>query len=182
MTHDGAPRVTAVRRRRAWRTTLACVVGALLVVAVTWLIATRRNAVTLAGPDGALRPCPASPNCVSTGSEDTVHAMAPIPFADAPEAAQARARAALLAEPRMRIITERAGYLHAEARTLVFRFVDDVEIVVDADARVFRFRSASRQGRTDIGVNRKRMTRVGDRLRAAGGGGATATRQAGARS
>lgn len=111
-----------------------------------------------------LAPCPRTPNCVSTEADDAEHAMPTVPFTDAPDAAQARARAALLAEPRTRIVAERAGYLKAEARSRIFRFVDDVELVIDAEAHVFRFRSASRVGRSDLGVNRARMTRVSGRL------------------
>ena len=118
----------------------------------------------LAQPDGTLSPCPSTPNCVSTEAVDPQHAMSAIPFTDAPEAAQARARAALTAEPRTRVVRERPGYLHAESRSRIFRFVDDVEVVVDSAARVFRFRSASRVGRSDLGVNRKRMERVSRRL------------------
>ena len=120
----------------------------------------------LAAPGAPLSPCPATPNCVSTEADpaDWQHAMPAIPFADPPEAAQARARAALLAEPRTTITLERPGYLRAESRSLIFRFVDDVEVVLDPAARVFRFRSASRVGRSDLGVNRKRMTRVSRRL------------------
>jgi uncharacterized protein (DUF1499 family) len=91
--------------------------------------------------------------------------MDTVPFTDAPEAALARARAAVLAEARTRIVTETPGQLDAESTSLVFRFVDDVRIVVDAEARVFRFRSASRVGRSDLGVNRRRMSRISDRLR-----------------
>jgi uncharacterized protein (DUF1499 family) len=90
--------------------------------------------------------------------------MAAIPFRDSPEAAQARARAALLAEARTVIVAEEPGVLRAEATSRIFRFVDDVVVVIDADARVFRFRSASRVGKSDLGVNRKRMTRVAARL------------------
>ena len=118
----------------------------------------------LAQSGAALSPCPATPNCVSTEAADPQHAMPAIPFADAPEAAQARARAALTAEPRTLVVLERSGYLHAESRSRLLRFVDDVEIVVDASARVFRFRSASRVGRSDLGVNRQRMERVSRRL------------------
>ena len=117
----------------------------------------------------ALRPCPSTPNCVSTEATRARQAMPPVAFTDAPDRAQARARAALLAEPRTTVVEERAGYLHAESRSRVFRFVDDVEVVVDADARVFRFRSASRVGRRDFGVNRARMQRVSGRLAAPAG-------------
>jgi uncharacterized protein (DUF1499 family) len=118
----------------------------------------------LAQPGAALSPCPGTPNCVSTETDDPRHAMSAIPFTDAPEAAQARARAALAAEPRTRVVLERPGYLHAESRSRLFRFVDDVEVLIDATARVIRFRSASRVGRSDLGVNRKRMERVSRRL------------------
>jgi len=63
-------------------------------------------------------------------------------------------------------VRDAPGVLEAEATSLVFRFVDDVRIVIDAEARVFRFRSAARVGRSDLGVNRRRMTRITERLRA----------------
>ena len=121
---------------------------------------------SLAGGDGVLRPCPDSPNCVSSEAADSAHRVPTVAFTDAPDSAQRRARAALLAEPRTRVATDRPGYLHAESRSRVFRFVDDIEIVVDGAAHVFRFRSAARLGRNDTGVNRARVERVSARLRA----------------
>jgi uncharacterized protein (DUF1499 family) len=121
----------------------------------------------LAPPGGALQPCPNTPNCVSTEAADARHAMPPLTYTGTPGDALRRARTALLAEPRTRIVTERPGYLHAEARSRLFRFVDDVEVVVDSTAGVVRFRSASRVGRGDMGVNRARMERFSTRFRAA---------------
>lgn len=121
----------------------------------------------LAPPGGPLQPCPSTPNCVSTEATDARHAMPPLPYTGTPRDALQRARAALQAEPRTRIIAERPGYLHAEARSRLFRFVDDVEVVVDSTAGLVRFRSASRVGRSDMGVNRARMERFGARFRAA---------------
>ena len=92
--------------------------------------------------------------------------MAAVPFTGDAAAAQDVARAALLAEPRTRVVVDQPGYLRAEATSFLFRFIDDVEIVVDTANRVYRFRSASRVGRSDMGVNRKRMTRVAARLAA----------------
>jgi uncharacterized protein (DUF1499 family) len=108
--------------------------------------------------------CPDTPNCVSTEAASDAQRMAAVPFTDGLEAAQARARAALLAEPRTRIVRDEPGLLEAESTSFLFRFVDDVRLVIDADAAVFRFRSASRVGRSDLGVNRKRMTRISERL------------------
>ena len=116
--------------------------------------------------DTVLAPCPDAPNCVSTEAERPAQRVPTIAFTDAPEAALRRARAALLAEPRSKVTTEWTGGLHGECRSLIFRFVDDVDIAVDSVARVFRFRSASRVGRSDMGVNRKRIERISARLQA----------------
>jgi len=123
----------------------------------------RQPDLTELGPP--LKPCPPTPNCVTTESNDTVRAVSVIPFADSPDMAQARARKALLSESRTQIVVERPGYLHAESRSLIFRFVDDVQIVVDSNSNVFRMRSASRVGHSDFGVNRKRLQRISARLR-----------------
>jgi uncharacterized protein (DUF1499 family) len=93
-------------------------------------------------------------------AEDREHAMPAIPFADTPASAYDRARKALLAEPRTRIVDARPGYLRAEAHTRAFRFVDDVELLVDSAARQISFRSSSRLGHNDWGVNRRRMERI----------------------
>lgn len=91
--------------------------------------------------------------------------MPAVPFSDSPESAFARAKSAVLAESRTKIVHEETGWLKAESKSFLFRFVDDVEVVVDAESRTFRFRSASRIGKSDLGVNRKRMERISARLR-----------------
>lgn len=57
--------------------------------------------------------------------------------------------------------TER--YLHAEARTRLLRFVDDVEFHLRPADGEIAMRSASRLGYSDLGANRRRL----ERLRAA---------------
>jgi uncharacterized protein (DUF1499 family) len=109
---------------------------------------------------GRLAACPDSPNCVSSQATDAEHAMNPIPFSDSPEAAMKRVKETLAAEPRTRIVSEQGDYVHAEATSLLFRFVDDVEFYVDRQAGLIHFRSASRVGRSDLGVNRARMERI----------------------
>ncbi len=72
---------------------------------------------------------------------------------------------AISAEPRMRIVVEGRRYLRAEARSAVFRFVDDVELLADENAGLIHFRSASRVGLGDLGVNGRRMRRITMRIR-----------------
>ncbi|HEX2211640.1 MAG TPA: DUF1499 domain-containing protein [Longimicrobium sp.] len=152
--------------KRAGRSALRLVSRVPVLGGLVLLVACRGATGQLAPPGGPLAPCPSTPNCVSTEATDARHAMPALPFTGSPQDALNRARAALLAEPRTRIVTERPGYLHAEATSRLFRFVDDVEVVVDSTAGVVRFRSASRVGRGDLGVNRRRMERFSERFRA----------------
>ena len=107
-------------------------------------------------------PCPESPNCVSSQApeSDREHYIAPIRFSGDPVAAWQRLKAAVLTEKRVTLVAEQADYLHAEMRSLIFRFVDDVEFVLDSEAGVIQVRSASRVGYSDFGVNRRRVERI----------------------
>lgn len=107
--------------------------------------------------NGNLAPCPDSPNCVSTQATDAEHSIEPIAFAGTTTEAMAAIKAALQTLPRTEIKTETDNYLHAESTSLIMRYVDDVEFYFDVDAQLIHFRSASRIGHSDLGVNRKRM-------------------------
>ncbi|WP_336623621.1 DUF1499 domain-containing protein [Methyloversatilis sp.] len=100
--------------------------------------------------------CPDSPNCVSTQS-DSAAKMAPIPFSGDAAAAQARLKQVILAQPRATITREEPGFIAAEFRSRIFRFVDAAEFAIDAGASVIHYRSGARTGYSDFGVNRSRM-------------------------
>jgi len=114
--------------------------------------------------DGRLRACPDKPNCVSTtalpapaaAERNHVDPIA-LPPGISRERGLAAAREVLASHPRTAITVEREGYLHAEARSRLFGFVDDVEIHVPLSANRVELRSASRVGYSDLGVNRARM-------------------------
>jgi uncharacterized protein (DUF1499 family) len=67
-------------------------------------------------------------------------------------------RAAVQAMPRTTVVSEKSNYLHAEFRTKLMRYVDDVELFFDG--QVVQVRSCSRLGRRDFGVNRKRIEAI----------------------
>jgi len=115
-----------------------------------------------------LLPCPDSPNCVSTKSKDAGHGMPPLPYLKSREESMNRLLELVREMKRATIVSSTPSYLHVEFRSALFRFVDDVEFALDDSARVIHFRSASRTGYYDFGVNRKRMKEISDRyLRAA---------------
>jgi uncharacterized protein (DUF1499 family) len=110
--------------------------------------------------DGRLAPCPGTPNCVSTQTTDAAHAMPPIPFGIPVRDAVEVIMKVVSEQPRARVVTRDSSYVHAEFRSRLFRFVDDVEFLVDPTASVVHFRAASRVGRRHPGVNRRRMTEL----------------------
>jgi uncharacterized protein (DUF1499 family) len=134
------------------------VVGSVVTLALFSLLSSRPT--NLGVHDGKLSLCPNTPNCVCTWDEDEQHKIAPLTFADSPEEAWARLQQVLTAHPRTRIVTVTENYLHAECTSLIFRFVDDVEFLLDREAKVILFRSASRAGQSDLGVNRQRMETI----------------------
>lgn len=109
--------------------------------------------------DGRLAPCRRTPNCVSSQADpaDREHCIAPIPFKGSALEAMVVAKRAVESMQRATIVREERGYLYAEFRSRLLGYVDDVELAYDEKAGVFHVRSASRLGRRDFGVNRKRI-------------------------
>jgi uncharacterized protein (DUF1499 family) len=118
------------------------------------------------GAGGELKPCPASPNCVSSRETDQAHRVDPLPLRGSAAEGLAAVRQVILAMPRSRIAAEGPGFLRAEFRSRIFGFVDDVDVVVDEPAGVIHIRSAARVGKSDMGVNRRRVGEIRDRLAA----------------
>lgn len=122
--------------------------------------------------DGRLAPCKRSPNCVSSQADpaDAEHYIAPLSVKGSAAEAIAAVRRAIEGMERVRVIDERPGYLYAEFRTKLLRYVDDVEFAYDEKAQVMHVRSASRLGRRDFGVNRERVEAIRARLKGRAGG------------
>ena len=107
-----------------------------------------------------LPPCPSTPNCVSTRATDAIHAIAPIAYRGSAEEAMVRIAAIVEAMPRATIVERKPTSMRVEFRTRLFRFVDDVMFEIDDAKKTIEFRSASRVGRNDLGVNSKRMETI----------------------
>jgi len=109
-----------------------------------------------------LSPCPSSPNCVSTQARDERHAIAPFRYHKSRAEAKEVVKEAIRSLPRTRLIEEDEAYLHFEFTSLLLRFVDDVEFLFDDEMKTVHFRSSSRTGYGDFGVNRRRMESIRD--------------------
>ncbi|MDP1932226.1 MAG: DUF1499 domain-containing protein [Gammaproteobacteria bacterium] len=109
---------------------------------------------TLGAQNGQLGTCPDSPNCVSSNDVRESHNITPL------SATLSAVREAVRQMPGAQIIREDGNYLYAEFTTRLMGFVDDVEFLADPAAGVVHVRSASRLGKSDLGVNRKRIEAI----------------------
>jgi uncharacterized protein (DUF1499 family) len=109
--------------------------------------------------DNRLSPCPSSPNCVSSQSDDQRQKIDPIRFSSASAEAMAKLKKIVLGMERTTLVRESPHYFHVEFRTFL-GFVDDVEFNADETRKVIHLRSASRVGYWDLGVNRRRMEAI----------------------
>ena len=113
--------------------------------------------------DGKLRPCPESPNCISSEKEGIEHFVEPLTFQGDVEMASKRIKKALLSMGGL-IRIEQEGYIWATFTSRVFRFVDDMEFRIVAGKGLIHMRSGSRVGYSDLGVNRRRAEELRKRF------------------
>lgn len=113
--------------------------------------------------DGQLKPCPDSPNCVSS-REDGEQSIEPLPFIGS----QTETRSAILSflkeEYGASVQQQSDTYVHATITTTL-GFVDDLQLRFVPEERLVNVRSASRVGRSDMGVNRARIEALRKHLR-----------------
>jgi len=108
---------------------------------------------------GKLRPCPGTPNCVCSESDRPGERVEPLVFGTSPEVAW---------EALKKVVEELGGqlreisgdYIWSTFLIPLFGFTDDVEFRLDAAAKVIHIRSSSRQGYSDLGVNRARVEQL----------------------
>jgi uncharacterized protein (DUF1499 family) len=112
--------------------------------------------------DRQLAPCPNTPNCVSSQSPstDNEHSIEPLSYNSTPAEAMSQLKTTLQSMERVNIISETEDYLYTEFTTALMGFVDDVEFLIDDSAKVIHVRSASRLGKSDLGVNRQRVESI----------------------
>ena len=110
--------------------------------------------------DGTLAPCPDTPNCVHTGMRHP-EGTEPLYLKDGPElgAVMAELQRIVGEMPRMSVTHVAENCLRAEETSRLFRFVDDLELLVTQERELI-VRSASRVGRSDLGVNARRVERL----------------------
>ena len=135
-------------------------------LALTFILsACSTNQITKTGvSNNRLLPCPKSPNCVSSLSQDESHYIEPLKYESTPEEAKEKLISVINSMKRSEIVIVEISYIHTIFKSALFRFVDDVEFLFDDQKKIIHVRSASRTGYSDLGVNRKRVEEIRKRF------------------
>ncbi len=105
--------------------------------------------------------CPDKPNCVSSlADKSSDRYIEPI---DAHDLILDKIVQYIEDHKNWSLVSRDEDYIHATETSSLFKFVDDVEFKVEAGK--LHFRSASRKGYYDFGVNRKRIEKIKEYLK-----------------
>lgn len=122
------------------------------------------NSSTSDSPNAAYQfePCPKKSNCVSsqeTIAKYLIPAFDLSPFSIESDDLQRAVTHILSEQMELEVTDTSSSHIKAIATSLVFRFKDDIEVLIDVSEQKLHFRSASRTGYYDFGVNRERSER-----------------------
>lgn len=110
--------------------------------------------------DGKLAECADKPSSVCSQSVAGQHKIEPLAYTTSSDEAWDALRAVVDRMPGATVIESTDDYLRYEFRTMLMRYVDDVEFLNSPADSLIHIRSASRIGHSDLGANRKRVERV----------------------
>ena len=108
---------------------------------------------------GQFAVCPETPNCVSTKNINTKNYISPIYYKGSLDSAKRFLLLAIKPIKSVSIKKELEQFIHIEVTSKIFGFIDDVEFYLN-EPGIIHFRSASRLGYSDLGVNRERMETI----------------------
>jgi uncharacterized protein (DUF1499 family) len=149
---------------------IAALAGLVLMALLTGLsgLLTGRPPGDLGVRDGKLKPPSQTDNSVSSqaglwsghAQREAAH-IDPLPLVGGDGAATMRRLREIVADmPGTQVLAVRDDYLHVQFTTPLMKFGDDAEFWLDTGAGVVQVRSASRLGRRDFGVNRRRIEAI----------------------
>ena len=129
-------------------------------IAISMVVKNAKAPSNLGVTNGRLAPVPKTPNAVSSQTDDPKKRVAPFPFKGNLNATKARIKEILQAYGNKEIRSETVDYIHAVNTSPTMKFKDDLEFYFVEKEGIVHFRSASRTGYSDLGLNRERYNRL----------------------
>ena len=101
--------------------------------------------------------CIETPHCLSSQTEENKNFVIPFKIKSTPNEAWKDLKNKLHHYSRITITHETPTTIHAEATSLVFKFVDNMDFILDKEQNMIYIQTSSRSAHSDFGVNIKRI-------------------------
>lgn len=106
--------------------------------------------------NGKLAEMPSSPNAVSSQAKTEEKKVSPLAYVENKSKSKLKIENIINEYKSAKIVTNDENYIHVVFTTSGMKFKDDVEFYFDEENEVIHYRSASRIGYSDMGMNRAR--------------------------
>jgi uncharacterized protein (DUF1499 family) len=115
---------------------------------------------TIGVESGEFKPLKESPNGVSSQTNIVERKVSPLEMNTSVSEAKENIKKLILSYENTKLIKESNNYLHFVFTTKGFHFKDDVEFYFDSENKIIDFKSQSRIGYSDMGVNKERYEMI----------------------
>ena len=112
--------------------------------------------------DNKLKEIPDKKNAVSTQTIYKDKLITPLPLKNTLEESKEAMKKAMDSYGGIEIKNEKNNYIYAVATTGKMRYHDDIEIFFDQENNKIQYRSSSRVGYSDLGLNRERYNKISE--------------------
>lgn len=136
------------------------ILALILISIISLMIQNAKPQVALGIEDGQFHQLPKSPNCVSSQTDQSDKYVEPLPFKEDLTLSRDQVLVALEVYGDIKLVELTDTYIYAVATTDKMKFHDDIEIYFDQESRLIHYRSSSRAGYSDMGLNRERYNMV----------------------
>lgn len=139
------------------------IIGILVVGMVgSMVMQNQKPQIVLGLENGKLRELPSKPNAVSTQTNQVDKQIQPLALKETLKQSKDAIKEALKSYGGIEIKEETENYIYAIATTDKMKYRDDIEIYFDEANKVIQYRSASRVGYSDMGLNKLRYEKISE--------------------
>lgn len=132
----------------------------IILVTVSMVVSNNRTPKNLGVHDGKLAEVPTSPNGISTQTSIVDKKIEPLLYKGTLEESKKNIENIIEGFEGAKIITNEKNYIHVVFSTKLMKYKDDAEFYFNKNKKIIEFRSASRIGKSDLGMNRKRYEEI----------------------
>ncbi|MGB2688791.1 MAG: DUF1499 domain-containing protein, partial [Desulfobacterales bacterium] len=137
--------------------------GSLILITILWGCSGNPTERQNSESSGLLD-CPDTPNCVSSLAKNPKYRVEPFKLKKDPKTSWDIVQEMVGSLLRTKVVSANNNDIHAECRSMIFRFVDDLTLNLTPSNGIIHIRSASRTGYSDLGVNRRRVENLRKKL------------------